>query len=722
MPGQDSEAPKKSQSTLENRSALRLLEEKAKEWRSWLAMAVAGFSVFAAMSGLAIWLLPFSVANQVSVLAHTVLGLAFLTPCGWYLARHWRRYWQNPLSHIQLLGYIGAGAFLLCLISGLVLTYQSVFGLKITYGWDTLHIVTTFATLAFLLPHVLLIVLRDRKAQEAGSPLSVSKLAGHYGQGGLVIALGCAAVIALGVYAYSPVRLHNVFPADYSFKYGKDRPFAPSLASTATATAMDPRLLSGSRSCGTSRCHTQIVQEWEGSAHRYSAMDLAFQVVQTNMAKQNGPESTRYCGGCHDPISLFSGTKNLFVETAKLTSLQGYQEGVSCLDCHSVRKVDLKGNANYVVKTPVRYMFELESDEHPTRANLFLRDFLIRAYPREHVRDLSKTLFKTPEYCASCHKQFIDKEINNVGWVQLQNQYDNWRQSHWNHPGNPRTTIECRECHMPLVKSTDPAAGDASDYNRSPNDGMHRSHRFIASNQMMPALLKLPGWQKQIELTNDWLQGKFPIPEIASKWAKGPAVGLELTTPATVRPGEKVNIKLVITSNKVGHDYPTGPLDIIQSWIHFRVTDAQGKVVYESGLVNDKGFIQPGTFMFKAEPVDQYGNLIDRHNLWEMVGVRYRKSLFPGFSDTTEYDFLCPQLAPRRAGKLPETTSYSVQVPPGGAGTLKVEAQLRYRKVDQFLLNFLFGENAHLTAPVTTMATDTRTIEIAAPARQAQGK
>ena len=51
--------------------------------------------------------------------------------------------------------------------------------------------------------------------------------------------------------------------------------------------------------------------------------------------------------------------------------------------------------------------------------------------------------------------------------------------------------------------------------------------------------------------------------------------------------------------------------------------------------------------MFKAEPVDQYGNLIDRHNLWEMVGVRYRRSLFPGFSDTAEYTFACPGSAGR---------------------------------------------------------------------------
>ena len=181
-------------------------------------------------------------------------------------------------------------------------------------------------------------------------------------------------------------------------------------------------------------------------------MDLGFQRIQEEMAKQNGPESTRYCGGCHDPISLFSGTKNIF--TKDLTGLAGYQEGVSCLACHSIRKTDVKGNANFVVAAadalPLR---AARGPGRPAR----LRDFLIRAYPWQHTADLSKRLFKTPEYCAACHKQFIDQEVNKVGWVQLQNQYDNWRKSRWNHPGDAARTIECRECHMPLMASHDPA-------------------------------------------------------------------------------------------------------------------------------------------------------------------------------------------------------------------------------------------------------------------------
>jgi hypothetical protein len=369
-----------------------------------------------------------------------------------------------------------------------------------------------------------------------------------------------------------------------------------------------------------------------------------------------------------------------------------------------VRKTDLEGNANYIVAQPTRYLFELR-DGRPAR---LMRDFLIRSYPRQHLADLSKRVYKTSEYCAACHKQFIDKEVNNVGWVQLQNQYDNWRKSRWNHPGDPRKTIECRECHMPLIApdggaATDPASGDAADYNRTPSDGKHRSHRFIAANQVMPALLKLPGADRQIELTGKWLRGEYEIPEIADKWASGPAVAIELQLPHDVVPGRPIDVKAVITSNKVGHDFPTGPLDIIQAWVELKVTDSSGKVVFASGTVDEHHFIEPGTFMFKAEPVDQYGNLIDRHNLWEMVGVRYRRSLFPGFSDTAEYSFRCPGTVlptdrPADAGR-----SFTFPAP-RTPGVLHVSARLMYRKIDQYLLNFMFGENSGLTAPSTEMA------------------
>jgi hypothetical protein len=265
---------------------------------------------------------------------------------------------------------------------------------------------------------------------------------------------------------------------------------------------------------------------------------------------------------------------------------------------------------------------------------------------------------------------------------------------------------------MPLIDSQDPASGDALDYNRTPRDGKHRSHRFIGANQFMPAALKIPGADRQIELTGKWLRGEYEIPEIADKWARGPAVAIELQVPEEVAGNEPVALRAVITSNKVGHDFPTGPLDIIQSWVELTVVDESGRTVFKSGSLDDRHFIEPGTFMFKAEPVDQYGNLIDRHNLWEMVGVRFRRSLFPGFSDTAEYTFRCPGNAD--TPEQPTAYDRTFTVPAGGSGTgsLRVTARLMYRKIDQYLLNFMFGEKAGLTAPVTEMARAEATIRL----------
>ena len=675
-------------------------------WASGLARISMGVLLLEAVSGLAITFAPFHPAVQWSVVVHTVVGALTLLPLAWYCWQHWLDYQEHAPSHIVALGYTGLAALAVCSLSGVALTWQGLFGLRIS-GWlRQTHLISTFVTLGALLPHVVFSFVRVwRNGTAAAVPGFALRALGATALGALVVG-GLA-------FAYPSRRYVNQFPPDYNFLYGTNRPFAPSLARTDTGGAFDSRSLAGSHSCGTAGCHEQILEEWQPSAHRYAAMDPAFQGIQTVMAKQNGAESTRYCGGCHDPISLFSGTKNLFVEN--LTGLQGYQEGVSCLSCHAVRETDVKGNANYTVTQPHEYLWQWQ-EKGPAR---LARDFLIRTYPDEHNK-LSKRAFKKPEYCAACHKQFIDKEVNRVGWVQLQNQYDNWAASHWNHKGDARKTVECRECHMPLVDSRDPAAGDSADYNRTASDGKHRSHRFLGANQMMPRVCKLEGGEHHAQLVEQWIQGKIPVPEIRDKWAEGPIVKISLSVPPSIASGEDIPLRVVLGSNKVGHDYPTGPLDIIQSWLEVRVTDEAGREVYSSGKRDAKNFIEKGTFMFKAEPVDQHGNLIDRHNLWEMVGVRYRRALFPGYSDTVQLSIPCSgTLMKSESSTDPGQREQQVDVPALTApGKYQIIVMLQYRKIDQYLLNYLLGEGK-LTAPVTEISRATATVIVKAKGQAA---
>ena len=703
----DGPAPVFSTASASSRLGLPAAPYVRNGWPSWLARFSMAALLFELLTGLAVTLAPFHPVVQWSVILHTVLGAVTLLPVAWYCARHVADYRTYAGSHITVLGWVALGGLAVACASGVVLTVQAVLGGQTNAPWRSVHLVSTLIMLAGLLPHLLFVVLKQRRTDAAPG------IAPYFAQSLGLAALGCVACVGLAA-AYSGIKPENQFPADYSFLYGTNRPFAPSLARTDTGGAFDARSLAGSRACGTAGCHDQILEEWQPSAHRYAAMDTVFLGIQDVMAKQNGPESTRYCDGCHDPISLFSGTKNIFVEN--LTGLHGYQEGVSCLACHAIRETDVKGNANYTVTQPREYLWQWQTNGLGRLA----RDFLIRSYPAEHNR-LSKRAFKKPEYCAACHKQFIDAEVNRVGWVQLQNQYDNWAASHWNKKGDPRKTVECRECHMPLVDSRDPAAGDALDYNRSSGDRKHRSHRFIAANTLMPVALKhnLEGWKPHLELTEQWLRGELPIPEIADKWAHGPIVKVALSTPETVAPGENIPLRVVMASNKVGHDFPTGPLDIIQSWLDITVTDSADQVVWTSGKRDAKHFLQPGTFLFKAEPVDQHGNLIDRHNLWEMVGVRFRRALFPGYSDTVNFTIPCSGALAQGTNAPPKPAAAdTMEIPapavpaPAQAGEYRIAVALQYRKVDQFLLNYLFGETNQLTAPVTEIARAAATVRV----------
>jgi hypothetical protein len=193
---------------------------------------------------------------------------------------------------------------------------------------------------------------------------------------------------------------------------------------------------------------------------------------------------------------------------------------------------------------------------------------------------------------------------------------------------------------------------------------------------------------------------------------------MALEVPDRILPGEQLKVRVVLTANKVGHDFPTGPLDIIQSWVELKVFDPAGAEIYATGRLDERNFIEPGSFLFKAEPVDQYGNLIDRHNLWEMVGVRYRRALFPGYSDTVEYAVDCPNsvapaaaVAERKAAWEDQSFALPSQE---GLGQYRVEARLMYRKVDQFLINFLLGEDSGLTAPVIEMTTAQAMVDVRA--------
>ena len=216
----------------------------------------------------------------------------------------------------------------------------------------------------------------------------------------------------------------------------------------------------------------------------------------------------------------------------------------------------------------------------------------------------------------------------------------------------------------------------------------------------MPTLLKLPDGKQQVKLINEWLKGQIDIPEIKNKWHTGPAVPIRISSPASIESGQQLSIAVTVTNNKPGHNCPTGPLDLIEAWIRLTVRDARGRMLYSSGVLDSNHFIPPGSYIYRAEPVDQYGSVIDKHNLWELVGMKFSRALYPGFSDQVKYQM--------------------VYKPVSGANTaqdtLVVHAELCYRKFNQFVINRFFGDGKNdITAPVTVISSDVRHILVNRP-------
>lgn len=757
---------------------------------------VTALLLYGALSGLLIWLLPFSVFNQLNVLVHTLVGLAAIPLIVWYSWRHWQDRRRGRVNHNQILGYGALALLLVCLVSGLVATWQGALDDSVGPLWITLHLYSGVGVLVLLVLHLAAILVHRPVPSETQLAAARRRFyrAGVVGTGLLILLTGAWAV------TYRDPPSSTGFVEGYDWRFGPDQPFLPSLARLSgddlservaaeiarvlepaqgalfqatmeeferrppgeerrvlqrldrgardgldavkarvgalgmtdvleralapldltqeqrqridailerahgeirDSGAIEPEMLARSSECG--RCHVQIYQEWLPSAHRYASMDVAFQAIQELTAQQVSPAATRYCAGCHDPISLFAGAKNPREITL---SAEGYEEGISCVACHSIVQTDIRGNADYEIELQDRYAYEL----HDGALARFASDFLIRTYPRQHVESFSRPLYRTAEYCGACHKQFVDEMLNqDIGMVLAQNQFDSWQSSHWRAPDDVTATITCRECHMPLEESTDPSAGDIfnHDFNRTPQDGKHRNHAFPGANQVIPVLQNLEGGVEHVAYVERWLRGEVEIPEIAERWADGRAVELDIQGPDEVSPGDAFSLRVTTHNNKVGHDFPTGPLDVIESWVELTVVDDAGTVLHHSGGLDEDGMVVDPLILYHSDPFDREGERLWRHELWTLVGTRYKRSLFPAQSDVATLEVALEAIPERLSDRAPASL-VSLDAPAGyGSRTLTATAVLWYRKFNPKVVGLLLGPGSGLSMPGQILPPDT---------------
>lgn len=496
-------------------------------------------------------------------------------------------------------------------------------------------------------------------------------------------------------------KIHNGLIVPVSMEEeggGPKSPFWPSSAKTNVGGTIPSNFFMDSKLCG--ECHKDIYDQWNSSMHHQSSFNNQFYRKSVEqMQELSGTKGSKWCAGCHDHAVFFNGRFDKPIKDQIDTPEA--QNGLGCVSCHSITHVEgTTGNGGFTIEYPP--LHDLASSH-----NKYIRlmdKFLTYTDPEPHRRTFLKPFMRgeSAEFCSTCHKVHLDVPVNNYRWIRGFNDYDNWQASgvsgqgarSFYYPAKPQV---CSDCHMPLVDSHDPG-------NR---DGKVHSHRFPAANM---AVAYANQDYAQMGVTESFLKSGFisvdifgaaPVdangpaemrrrsdgPQLSSTFAVGEEaeqsgqvflreVG-KLSAPidkagAKFKPGDTVRVDVVVRTRKIGHFFPGGTVDSFDIWLELQGTDADGRNVFWSGMVEDNGHgpVEKGAHFYRSYQLDGDGNPVNKRNAWQTRSVLYVRLIPPGAADVAHY---------------------RVRIPKDARGPINLTAKLNYRKFSHYFTQYSYA-------------------------------
>ncbi len=454
----------------------------------------------------------------------------------------------------------------------------------------------------------------------------------------------------------------------YDYKFGPN-PFAPSNATSTTGTFIPGEQFVPSARCGT--CHTDAHAQWRQSAHGNAFREPFYQKNVKDLQSQRGIEFTRHCESCHNPAALFSGalTKNSKVKRPF------DEEGVSCISCHSIQAATGQGIGGYVMGEPA-----LLVKEDGTRLLNGVTDQQILDDIPSHRRAMMRPLLKTHEFCASCHKSQVPRELNDYKFIRAFSVGDEYQMSSFSkespHPYYVRDKETCNSCHM----KREPAPL----FDVSAKQGQLASHRWPAANTAIPVFYK---WPEQLDAVTKFLESDAVGIDIFALRRKSQGVSAEeFIAPLnrssfTINPSDRITAEVVITNKNIGHSFPPELRDFYEAFVEFTVTDEHGKTLYQSGFIKPNGYLDESAHNYKTYLVKTDGSFNDKHHIWRTRGIAQNNMIHSGRSDIARYQF---------------------RIPAEVSGSLRLKARVQYRRFTRVFSDYALGKSADY--PIVTMA------------------
>lgn len=320
-----------------------------------------------------------------------------------------------------------------------------------------------------------------------------------------------------------------------------------------------------------------LTADWAGSMMANSARDPYYlAVLSAEIAANPGHAGAIQgkCLTCHAPMAAYEAkAAGGSLTLADLQTSDLGKDGVSCVLCHRIEEANLGPSGlsytgNFIVGDETgsaRKIYGPYADANINPTPMINQVDFTPAYG-PHVRD--------SKVCGTCHNlitEAIDPENPTVPTGILfpeQMPYKEWLASSYNSATNPKS---CQSCHMPET------AGGVRLSSVGPNrtQAPFGKHHFAGGNTFMLTMLK---------------QNRAATGVVADDSAFDAAIvrtrnNLTQNTArldaAPCREDNTLTLPVTIT-NLTGHKFPTGYPNR-RAWLHVRVVDGAGKVVFESG-------------------------------------------------------------------------------------------------------------------------------------------
>lgn len=618
---------------------------------------------------------------------HLLLGLLIILPIVIFGVIHIKNAYNRPNRRAVKVGYLLFAASLVVLITGLLLMRVDIFqfknlGLKdprlrsVAY-WA--HVITPILAVWLYLLHRL-----------AGPRIKWQ------------IGLRWAAAVAVAVLGM--VILHSAHPKkNQAGSVEGKKYFLPSMARTASGKFIPARTLMMDNYC--LDCHKDAYNDWFHSAHHFSSFNnppYLFSVRETrkvSLRRDGNVKAARWCAGCHDVVPFFSGAFDNpnYDDVHDPTS----QAGITCTACHAITHINSTiGNADYTIDEPIHYPFAYSSN----RFLLYLNQQLVKAKPEFHKKTFLKPFMRTAEFCSTCHKVSIPRDLNHYkDFLRGQNHYDTYLLSGVSGHGArsfyyPDKAVQnCAGCHMPLQESQDFGANFFNPTNQSAR--YIHNHLFPGADTGLAYLLGEP---EVVKAEEAFLKGVMRLDIFGIRDGGGIdgalAAPLRPAVPA-LKPGHHYLLEVVLRTLKVGHPFTQGTVDSNEVWVDAKVTGG-GKVIGRNGGLGPHKEVDPWSHFINVYMLDREGNRIDRRNPQDIFTPLYNHQIPPGAGQVVHYELMVPQ-----DQKEP----------------LTVQVKLQYRKFDTLYMNYVYGTNYTKSSPflltndlpIVTLASDEITFPVA---------